>query len=242
MLSRRLVSFEMRSTPLVGFIPAGAVAVLLGVVAGRQPTGAEFRYLPLRLAVVALVCAVSFVFDDPAKRFSDPAPSPLRVRRGIRALMGVLAASCLLGIVLMTASDGMSLVLDASSDAAGATDAEIQLRANQELPWGRLALEMATMIGFTLAVAGAVARRGEAEPGRVTSGVLLAVYTLSWMIPERFKPWANPPDPRWTTGAQWWCAALTLMWVSALVLSWDSRVSKSLRPRSMGSALSPEKC
>lgn len=224
---RRLISFEIRSTPLIGFIPAGAVAVVLGIVAGRQPTGAEFRYLPLRLAIVALLSAVAFVFDDPAKTFSDPAASPLRIRRGIRALTGVLAASCLLVTVLIPASDDMSLVVNANQDGGSATDTGEGLSEQPELPWGRLALEMATMIGLSLAIAGVVARRGEAEPGRITSGILLGAYALSWMIPASYRPWADPLDQRWTTGAKWWWAALILMWVPALILSWDSRVSRS---------------
>ena len=231
MPSRLLVSFEIRSTPLIGFIPAGAVAVLLGVVAGRQPTGAEFRYLPLRLAIVSLVCAVTFVFDDPAKAFSDPAPSPLHIRRGIRALVGVLAASCLFVMVLILASDSMRLVLDENPDGAGVTDAGIGLSAQPEFPWGRPALEMATMIGLALAIAGAVSRRAESEPGSVASGVLLAAYALSWMIPDRYLPWADPLDERWTTGARWWWAALLLVWMSALMISWDSRVSRPLLRR-----------
>jgi len=220
---RRLASFEIRATPLVGFIPAGAVAVVLGIVAGRQPTGAEFRYLPLRLAVVSLVCAVAFIFDDPAKTFCDPAANPLRIRRGIRALTGVLAASCLFAIVLIPASNGMNLVIDASQTAMGREE----LTAQPELPWGRPALEMGTMIGFTFAIAGAVARRGEAEPGRITSAVVLGAYALSWMIPEPYKPWADPLDQTWTTGAKWWWAALFFVWMSALIFSWDSRVGRS---------------
>jgi hypothetical protein len=228
MLRRRLASHEIRATPLVGFIPAGAVAVVLGIVAGRQPTGAEFRYLPLRLAVVSLVCAVCFVLDDQAKTFSDPAANPLRIRRGIRALTGVLVASGLFVIALIPASDGMSLVVDANQAATGATDTGEGPIAQPELPWGRLALEMATMIGLSLAIAGAVALRGDAEPGRLASGILLGAYALSWMIPEGYKPWADPLDRRWTTGAKWWWAALILVWVSALIFSWDSRVGRSL--------------
>jgi len=225
---RQLASFEIRATPLVGFIPAGAVAVVLGIVAGRQPTGAEFRYLPLRLAVVSLVCAVAFVFDDPAKTFSDPAANPLRIRRGIRALIGALAASCLFAIVLIPASDDMNLVTDAKQAAMDASETGEELTAQTELPWGRLALEMATMIGLTLSIAGAAAQRGEAEPGRITTGIVLGAYALSWMIPEPHKPWADPLDQRWTTGVKWWWAALLLVWVSALIFSWDSRVRRSL--------------
>lgn len=226
MPNRHLVSFEIRSTPLIGFIPAGAVAVVLGIVAGRQPTGAEFRYLPLRLAILSLVCAVAFVFDDPAKTFSDPAPNPLRLRRGIRALIGVLAASCLLAIALVPASDGMGLVLEANQDGRGAIDAEEELSGQPELPWGRLALEMATMLGLTLAIAGAVTQRGETEPGRITAGIVLGVYALSWLIPEPYTPWTDPLDQTWTTGFKWWWAALIVAWVSALAFSWDSRLDK----------------
>jgi hypothetical protein len=225
MPNRRLVSFEIRSTPLIGFIPVGVVALALGIVAGRQPTGAEFRYLPLRLAIVSLVCAVAFVFDDPAKTFSDPAPSPLHIRRGIRTLVGTMAASCLLVVVLIPASRDMDIVMTANQPRAELSDTGEE--AQTELPWGRPALEMATMIGLTLSIAGVVARYGQSEPGRITSGILLVVYALSWMIPDSYRPWAAPLDQRWATGATWWWAALILVWVSALTISWDSRVSES---------------
>lgn len=225
MPSRRLASFEIRNTPLVGFIPAGLIAIALGFVAGRQPTGAEFRYLPVRLAVISLVCAVAFVFDDPAKATTDPAASPLRIRRGIRALTGVIVASCLFVIVLTPASTDMSLVIH-PSQAAGATDTGDEMDSGPELPWGRPAIEMATMIGLTLATAGAISRRGENEPGRIAAGIVLGAYALSWMIPESFSPWADPLDQRWTTGSKWWWATLIIAWVSALILSWDSRVGR----------------
>jgi hypothetical protein len=229
MPSRRLVSFEIRSTPLIGFIPAGVVALVLGIVAGRQPTGAEFRYLPLRLAIVSLVCAVAFVFDDPAKTFTDPAPSPLHIRRSIRALVGTMAASCLLVVALIPASRDMDVVATANQPRAGGFEAEEE--AQTELPWGRPALEMATMIGLTLSIAGAAARHGQPEPGRITSGIVLVVYALSWMIPDSYRPWAAPLDQRWANGARWWWAALIVVWVSALTISWDSRVSESLLQR-----------
>lgn len=228
MSRRRLASFEIGSTPLIGFIPAGAVGVVLGIVAGRQPTGPEFRYLPIRLAVVSLVCAVAFVFDDPAKTFSDPAANPLRIRRGIRALTGVVTASCLFAVILIPASAHMILVVDANQAAVGASDTGKELNAQPDLPWGRPALEMATMIGLTLSVAGAVAQRGEAEPGTITSGIVLGAYALSWMIPEPYKPWADPLDERWSHGGNWWWAALVFAWVSAAMFSWDSRVRRSI--------------
>jgi hypothetical protein len=132
-------------------------------------------------------------------------------------------------VALIPASRDMDIVATANPPKAGTFDAAEE--AQTELPWGRPALEMATMIGLTLSIAGAIARNGQPEPGRITSGILLVVYALSWMIPDSYRPWAAPLDQRWDTGAKWWWAALILVWVSALTISWDSRVSESLLPR-----------
>ncbi len=121
----------------------------------------------------------------------------------------------------------MSLVVYANQDGGGAKDPGEGMSAQTELPWERLALEMATMIGLSVAIAGAVARRGEAEPGRITSGTLLGAYALSWIVPDDYRPWADPLDQRWTTGAKWWWAALILVWVSTLIVNWDSQVRES---------------
>ena len=230
-MTLKLIPAVLRSTPRIGFVPAGVLAVVMGLVAGRQPVSTEFRFLPTRLAVLAIVIAVGFVFDDPAKPTTDYVPSPLRFRRGIRALYGLLMAAGLFAIVIMLASDDMNLVAVVNSDPVAPVEAEEVLTMHPEFPWGRLALEMAVMIGFTLSVAAATSRRSESEPGRIATGVLLGVYASTWMIPETYSPWANPMDQRWATDAIWWWVALGIIWGLAAVLSWDSRAGRLLPRR-----------
>jgi hypothetical protein len=226
LMTPKLIPSILRCTPRIGFIPAGVLAVVMGLVAGRQPLGPEYRFLPTRLAVLAIVIAVGFVFDDPAKPTADSVPSPLRLRRGIRALYGLLMAAGLFALVIPFASDDMNLVVVVNSDPAASVEAEVVLTMQPEFPWGRLALEMAVMIGFTLGIAAAISRRSESEPGRIATGVLLGFYASTWMIPETYRPWANPTDQRWATDAIWWWVALGIVWGQAAVLSWDSRAGR----------------
>lgn len=228
LVTLKLIPSVLRCTPWIGFLPAGMLAVVMGLVAGRQPLGPEFRFLPTRLAVLAIVIAAGFVFDDPAKPTSDPVPSPLRFRRGIRALFGLLMAAGLFAIVIPFAADDMELVAVVSSDPVALGDADEAAVVQPKFPWGRLAVEMATMIGFTLAVAAGTSRRSESEPGRIATGVMLGVYATTWMIPETYRPWAGPTDQRWSTSAIWWWVALAIVWGLAGVFSWDSRTRRLL--------------
>ena len=237
-MTPKLIPSVLRCTPRIGFIPAGVLAVVMGVVAGRQPLGPEYRFLPTRLAVLAIVIAAGFVFDDTAKPVTDSVPSPLRVRRGIRALFGLLMAAGLFAIVISFASDGMNLVSVVNSDPVAPGDGDEAATMEPEFPWGRLAMEMATMIGFTLAVAAATSRRIESEPGRIATGVMLGVSAATWMITETYRPWASPTDQRWATSAIWWWVALGIVWGIAAVFSWDSRAGRLLpfRRSSVGNA------
>jgi hypothetical protein len=232
-MTLKLIPAVLRSTPRFGLVPAGLLAAVMGLVAGRQPFAAEFRFLPTRLAVLSIVIAAGFVFDDTAKPTTDSVPSPLRLRRWIRALFGLLMAAGLFAIVIPFASDGMNLVAVVNSDVA-LGDADEAATMEPEFPWGRIALEMATMIGFTLAIAAVTSRRSESEPGRIATGVMLGVYATTWMIPEMYRPWANPMDQRWDTDAIWWWVALGVVWGVAVVFSWDSRAGRLL-PRRRGS-------
>jgi hypothetical protein len=202
-------------------------------VATRQPPEAEIRLLPVRLGILGIVIAVAFAFDDPAAVLADPAPNPLRWRRLIRAVGAVLASSLLTSLVLALAAADMDLVWvitgDQTIDRAEPVEPEVDaIEPRPEFPAGRVALETATMIGFALAAAAAVARRGETEPGRVASSVVLGVYAVSWMIPDPYKPWASPGDQRWEAAADWWWAALAITTMAVVVLSWDSRVGRHL--------------
>ncbi|MEX0796568.1 MAG: hypothetical protein WD274_07730 [Acidimicrobiia bacterium] len=219
----------IRSASWVGFAPAGVVALGMAWVASRQPSDTMARLLPTRLAVLAIAIGVAFVFDDAAAVLSDPAPSPLILRRLIRSLSAVLVASVLAVVVLFVASAQMDLVwvipLEAApiEEVALETSDHIELEPSTPFPGGRLGLEAATLIALTLATAAAVSRRGDPQPGRVTTSVLLGVYAVSWMIPESHKPWADPSDQRWETGAAWWWLALGVSVLAGISLSWDTR-------------------
>jgi hypothetical protein len=216
-MSFRRIGLILRATPLLGFLSAGVLAVVLGIVAGQQP-GVERRLLPTRLAILAIAIAAGFVFDDSATPMSDPLPSPLRWRRLLRASAAFAISAALFSFVLPFAADDMDLVVVVDAPSVGLDSLP------PTFPWGRLALEMATMIGFVLAFAAANARRGENEPGRLAVGVFLGVYAVTWLTPTSHNPWASPYDRRWDTGADWWWLAFAIVWLSAAVLSWDSRV------------------
>jgi hypothetical protein len=232
----RLAPAVFRSTPLLGFGPAGLIALALAWTASRQPTDTMARLLPTRLAVLALAIATAFVFDDPAARLTDPVPSPLRVRRLIRALAASVPAAVLVWLVLLVAATDMDLVRVIPAEDLSSVQVEEESQAHTDtpvlspFPGGRIALEAATVIIFTLTTAATVSRRGENEPGRITTSVLLGVFAVTWMIPDSVKPWADPSDSRWDTGAPWWWVALGLFIVVGVGLSWDSRFgSRSLR-------------
>ena len=238
---RSLVPPVLRTTPWHGFIPAGIVAAVLAIVASRQPTDVEHRYLPTRMALLAVAIAVGFVFDDPASPLTDPAPSPLRLRRLLRTVMALAIAAAIFTIVLLVAAQDMALaaVVDSTPEAA---TVDTVLNPNAELstfPWGRLAIETATMIGFVLAAAAVVNRRGEPEPGKTATAFLLAAFAVSWILPEPLQPWSDPTDQRWQASITWWWIALAVVWLTTTVLSWDTRIGRPLTPRRSPSAPSP---
>jgi len=96
-----------------------------------------------------------------------------------------------------------------------------------ELPIGRLILEAATMACWGLAIAAMITKRWDDEPGKIASATLLGLYAVSWMVPERWKPWSDPNDLRWETVLPWWRVALCAAVVVAVVSSWDSRSRSS---------------
>ncbi len=231
----RLVAPVLRATPWVGYAPAGVVALGLAWVASRQPSDTMARLLPTRLAVLAIAIGVAFVFDDAAAVLSDPAPSPLILRRLIRSLSAVLIASTLTLGVLLIASANMELVLVIPPEGGPVVEVDsetfdhIDTEPSTPFPGGRVTLEAATLIAFTLATAAAVSRRGDPKPGQITTSVLLGVYTVSWMIPDSHKPWADPTDQRWETGAAWWWLALIVFVLAGISLSWNTRKSSMRR-------------
>jgi hypothetical protein len=90
------------------------------------------------------------------------------------------------------------------------------------------------MASWCLAIASFVAKRWDDEPGKIASAALLALYAGSWMVPERWKPWADPSDSRWTTALPWWWLALVVGVLVMLAFSWDSRQNRLVR-RMIGS-------
>jgi len=227
-LTPQLVPPVLRATPWVGFAPAGVVAIGMAWVASRQPPDTMARLLPTRLAVLSVAIGVAFAFDDPAAVLSDPAPSQLILRRLIRTLSATLVASVLVLAVVFVASAGMDLVrvIPAELVTEAIQDPTFDDLADAGLPQfpgGRIALEAATVFAITLAIAAGVSRRVDPEPGRITTSVLLGVYAASWMVPDPYKPWADPSDQRWETGAGWWWAALVTFALVAIALSWDTR-------------------
>lgn len=218
----RLIQLTLRSTPLLGLVPAGAVAVGLSVVASRQPTDADARFLPTRLALLAIVVGISFAFDDAAARLTDSAPRTLRLRRGIRGGFAVLGGIAVVMPVLLVASSGMDLVWVMPAPEPTMTERQ------PPFPGGRLALEALTMGAVALAVASGLARRGEEEPGRVVTGIVLATYAVTFMIPEPYRPWAYPSELGWLAKASWWWVAAILLVLVTVSLSWDARSGRVL--------------
>jgi hypothetical protein len=212
--------------PWIGFGPAGVIALALGFVASRQPEGPEFRYLPIRLGVLALVIALAFVFDDPATPLTDPTPARLLLRRLIRLVSAMSVAAVLVACVLMLASDGVDLVWTIPDQAQIGADTETTEESENglpQLPVERIALEASTLAFFTLGVAAWRSRRGDPSPGPVSTSTLLGVYATTWMIPDSHRPWAYPGDIRWESVAPWWWLSLFVFLVAVLILSADTR-------------------
>lgn len=212
-LARRLVA----AIPWIPWIP---VAVLVGLLAWAttdlQPNFAS-RQLYLRTGFLIAALGLSFAFDDQAAPTSDPTPSPLRLRRLVRLGWSLIPWSALLGALFWAGTrEGVSAVWAVSIDPQ-----------SSELPIGRLVLEAATMAAWGLAIASVVAKRRDEEPGKIASAALLALYAGSWMVPERWKPWADPTDSRWQTALPWWWVALGLGVLLIISWSWDSRIGSS---------------
>jgi hypothetical protein len=203
----------------------------MGIIAGQQPAAADHRYLPTRLGILAIVTAIGFAFDDAATHTTDPAPSPLRLRRLIRAAAAFVLASAIFIPMVLFAADDMSLVVVTGPETVDAAESASSNGDRPHFPLGRLYLEMATITGLVLAAAAAFNRRDEPEPGRIAIAVLYSVYALTWLVPDSHKPWATPTDQRWETSAIWWWAGLLLVWLCAAVLSWDSRTRRPLLVR-----------
>ena len=208
-LPRKLVL----AVPWIPSVPVLVIVGLLGwAVTDLAPDFAS-RQLYLRAGLLVVALGLSFAFDDPAAPTTDPVPSPLRRRRALRFLLSTIPWMAGITVLLWAGLQG-------GLHPVWLTSVE-PLRP--ELPVGRLLLEAATMACWGLAIASVIARRWEDEPGRIASAALLGIYALSWMIPERWKPWSDPSDVRWKAVLPWWWAALAVAVLVAVVSSWDSR-------------------
>lgn len=202
---------------------AAALAIALASMSTLQPPETGFRLLPVRLAIMTLTVYSAFLFDDPAGRLTNPAPHPLRLRRLLKATYGYLLVFAVLGLVVAVASEGMDLVWTVTEPAVESTQETLTTMGPSPFPTGRLALETATAIALALAVAALVSHRGQDQPGRIASTVILGAFLLSALVPEAYRPWADPSDQRWATGANWWWTALIASLAIGVVFSWETR-------------------
>lgn len=205
-----------RLIPAVPRIPWVPVLVIIGLLAwatiSLSPDFAS-RQLYLRAGFLVAALGLSFAFDDPAAPTTDSMPSPLRRRRCSRLILGLLPWVSGVAVLIWAGSQGgLDPVWRASLDPA-----------RSELPVGRLILEATTMAAGGFAIASVITKRWDDEPGKIASATLLGLYALSWMVPERWKPWSDPTDLRWETVLPWWWLALVLFLVIGISQSWDTR-------------------
>lgn len=214
-----VISRTVRAMPWIPWLPVTALVGFIAWSVGGFPADFASRHLYARAGLVVAGLGLAFVFDDPAAETTDPSPSPLRLRRAIRAVVGMLVWSILVAGLLVASAQGMDPVLVASPEHGA------------ELPVGRLLLEGSTMATWGLAIASLVAKRWDDEPGKIASAALLALYAASWAVPETWKPWAHPTDTRWETALPWWGLALVVGLIAAAAFGWDSRVGWRWSPR-----------
>lgn len=214
-LLRRL----LKAGPWLPWVPvAGLVGFVLWSMTSMMENFAS-RQLYIRTALLVAALGLSFVFDDPASETTDPTPSALRKRRGLRTLLGAVPWAILVTSILVVAAQGLDPVLILNPEVAN------------PLPVGRVVLEAGTMASWGLAIAAIIAKRWDNEPGKFASAALLALYAASWIIPDQWKPWATPSEPRWETAHPYWWIALALGVGLAMAFSWDARIGVRNTPR-----------
>lgn len=206
-----------RAVPWLPWLPSAAlVAVILWGADSLLPDFAS-RQLYIRAALLVAALGLCFVYDDPGAETTDPAPSPLRRRRIGRTMIGVIPWGILITTVLAFAGRGMEPTFILSDEIPN------------PLSIGRVMLEASTMATWGLAIAAVISKRWDEEPGTTASAGLLALYAVSWAIPEQWKPWANPNDQRWETALPWWWVTFAIGLLIVVAFSWDSRVGWRLR-------------
>lgn len=185
------------------FLPAGVLALVFAWAAERAAPDALTRHIPTRLALLSAALAVVFALDDTASPLTDPAPSPLRLRRSLRLCLMGTAWAIVTASVLIIAGSGME---------------------PGSWPSARFWLEAATLAVVGVASAAAISRRGEPEPGRFAGAVLLALVGIAWFLPRPLALFMEPGDRYWETVEKWWWTILAVSAAVAVATSWDARV------------------
>lgn len=206
-----------KAVPWIPWVPSAALVAL--ILWGTDPLLPDFasRQLYLRAALLVAAIGLCFAYDDPGAETTDPSPSPLRGRRAIRTWLAMGPWGVLVGAILVVVGRGMDPTFILNNEVLN------------PFPIGRVLLEAFTLAVWGLAIAAVISKRWDEEPGKFASAGLLALYAVSWAIPEQWKPWANPNDQRWETALPWWWVALAVGLLIVIAFSWDSRVGWRLR-------------
>ncbi|CAN5737830.1 hypothetical protein BH23ACT5_BH23ACT5_11100 [soil metagenome] len=203
----------------VPWAPVGLMmALTVWALSDLQPDFGS-RQLYLRGGFLLAALALSFAFDDPAAPTTISAPSPLRIRRLLRVLVSLVPWAAAVAVLMWVGGNGGLQPAFVLSNAV----------ERPQLPVGRLLLEAGTMATWGLAVASVVSSRWDDEPGKVASTFLLVLYVVTWLVPEQWKPWADPTDSRWITAHHWWWTALILGAAVTVGSSWDARRQRLLQ-------------
>ena len=100
----------LRAGPWIPWFPvAGLVGFVLWPMTSLMESFGS-RQLYIRTALLVASLGLSFVFDDPASETTDPTPSPLRKRRGLRSLLGMFPWAVLVVAILVVALQGLDPV------------------------------------------------------------------------------------------------------------------------------------
>lgn len=226
-----LVRPVVKATPLVGFGPATMIALALALIASAQPAQAEFRMTPIRTGVLALAIAACFLFDDPAAVITDPAPGPLRTRRMVRVTTGLVATAIALTLVLVIGSKNMDLTWQLP-DPQDPSVVDGTIDVTTIFPGGRIVLEATAIAIFGLAVAAVIGHMGHDQPGKPATSILLGVYLITWMLPDRWQPWATPYEENWDRAATSLWVTVVISTTVVAVFSWEARqrvISRTIR-------------
>jgi fluoroquinolone transport system permease protein len=207
-------------------------AALLGGVAGAHlvlwaakaelTKGGSVPLVPLRVAAVLLCLGAAFVLDDEAGATVEPAVASLILRRGLRLGLTFPVVGVAWATALATASR-----LAASGQGTGPI-------AARSMPVAGLSLEVAALLGVTLA-AGAIATRSLGHgKGGVAAGPALLAFLLAILVFGRYWPLylESPDDPGWTAAHMRWAAILVAGVIVLVTASLDpARRSKILHRR-----------